>query len=55
MIEKYGIDMHGFQNAVELLLPMIHVSRSPLTNAVYRGFGDDEKFIVKEKIQRSRK
>jgi len=38
MAEKFNIDLDIFQNIVELLLPLVDVGKSPITNEVFKGF-----------------
>jgi len=42
LLEQYGINLDNFENLVELLLPMIEIASSPLTQTTYKGFLDTD-------------
>ena len=47
---KYTIDWDDFCYLIRNLMPLIIVGESPLTGNVYRGFGKDGWFFIKQKV-----
>ena len=53
LIEELNIDIDGFHKIINRLLPLITVSKSPLTNVIYKGFANrNEKiWLVKTPVE----
>ena len=49
LFDKYEIGFDQFSKVVEDLLPLVTVSKSALTDTVYKGFGKDGLFLLKTK------
>lgn len=50
--EKYECSFETFEDIVRDLIPYAHISQSPLTKEVYRGFANHElsEWIIKEPV-----
>jgi len=49
--ENFNVDWYDFSRLVETLLPLIVVGESPLTGKIYRGFGKDGMFFIKQEVK----
>jgi len=49
--ENFNVDWYDFQRIIGVLLPLIVVGESPLTKRVFRGFGKDGVFFIKQEIE----
>lgn len=47
---ELGTNLDEFKRIVEALLPLITISRSPLTDTLWKGFAKDGYFIVKQEV-----
>ena len=52
VIEMFDCDLNGFGEIVSRLLPMVTVSRSPLSESIIQGFADrkNKVFILKREL-----
>ena len=50
LAEKYGLGLDEFCTIINKLLPLVIVGKSPLTGQIFRGFGKDGVFFLKEPI-----
>lgn len=50
LYEELGINFDTFHEIVSLLVPLITVAESPLTKKLYKGFGADGVWLVKEEV-----
>lgn len=48
--DKYLIDLDQAHDLIKDLLPLIDVAKSELTNKVYKGFGKDNLWLIKEEV-----
>ena len=53
IFEELEIDLGVFQSIVSRLLPLIHISKSPITEEIYKGFANTKKGIWIVKIPES--
>ena len=51
LAEKYGISSDNFEALVKDLLPLCMVGKSPLPETVYRGFANDECWLMKLSVK----
>ncbi|ABI59738.1 hypothetical protein [Nitrosomonas eutropha] len=51
--EKFGVDVDDFVRTVNMLIPLINIGRSPITNTLYKGFSnsDGNLWLVKMKVE----
>ena len=50
LYDKFSIEFDGFGKIIRALLPLITVGESPLTKKVYKGFGKDNMFFIKQEV-----
>ena len=52
LIDEFGIDLDGFQQIINRLLPLIAIGKSPITKKTYKGFSYEEehRWLVKIEI-----
>jgi len=48
--ENFNVDWYDFLRLIETLLPLIVVGESPLTGKIYRGFGKEGMFFIKQEV-----
>ena len=48
--DKYQISWDDFCQIIRDLMPLIAISKSALTEKVYRGFGNESMFFIKQEI-----
>lgn len=49
--DNFNCDWYDFCKIIEVLMPLIVVGESPLTKKVYRGFGKDGMFFIKQEVK----
>ena len=49
--DEYGIDWDGFCKLISNLMPLVIMGQSPLTQKVYRGFGTNNMFFIKQEVE----
>jgi len=49
--ETFDTDWDSFVKIIETLMPLIVMGQSALTQKVYRGFGKDNMFFIKEEVE----
>ena len=50
VFENYNVDWYDFCRLIDTLMPLIVVGESPLTKKIYRGFGKDGMFFIKQEV-----
>ena len=50
VFEEFDCDWSSFCQIIDKLLPLVIMGESPLTKKVYRGFGKDGMFFIKQEI-----
>ncbi|MDM1378186.1 hypothetical protein [Myroides marinus] len=48
--EKFDVDLDELKVLIDHLIPLIQIGRSPLTDILYKGFGDNGVMIVKAEV-----
>lgn len=48
--DKFDVDLDELKELVDHLIPLIQIGRSPLTDTIYKGFGEDGVMIVKAEV-----
>ena len=51
VLQKYDCSWEAFCHIVSDLLPLIVIGESPLTGKMYRGFGKEGLFFIKQEIK----
>lgn len=51
LYDKFSIDFEIFAQIIAVLMPLIVVGQSPLTEKTYSGFGKDGIFFIKQEIK----
>ena len=51
VFETFDIEWDNFVRMIDILMPLIVVGQSPLTQKVYRGFGKDNMFFIKQEVE----
>ncbi len=46
--DNFGVEFDSFVKIIETLMPLIVMGQSPLTQKVYKGFGKDGVFFIKQ-------
>lgn len=49
--EHFDTDWDSFVKIIDTLMPLIVMGQSPLTDKVYRGFGKDGMFFIKQEVE----
>jgi len=49
--DEYEMDWENFCKLIGNLMPLITVGQSPLTQKVYKGFGDNNMFFIKQEVE----
>jgi len=49
--DEYEMDWENFCKLITNLMPLITVGQSPLTNKIYKGFGKDNMFFIKQEVE----
>ena len=51
VVDEYSMDWDDFYKLISNLLPLAIVGQSPLTGKVYRGFGKNNMFFIKQEVE----
>ena len=51
LYDKFNVDFDDFHKIVECLMRHIVVGESPLTKKIYKGFGKDNMFFIKQEVK----
>jgi len=49
--DEYEMDWENFCKLISDLMPLIIIGQSPLTQKVYRGFGTNNMFFIKQEVE----
>ena len=50
--EEYSMDWDNFCTLIRALMPFVVVGRSPITNKIYKGFGKNGVFFIKQEMEK---
>ena len=48
LFNEYEIDFESFEKLINVLVPLIEVGKSPLTEKIYQGFAVDGHWLIKK-------